>query len=273
MHAGAAPSQEDFTQASAVTLQQPGLFTARIPDGWQQGRGAFGGLVLATLTRAMDAAVGEPDRPLRVLSGEILGPVLPGEVRIDVAALREGTGMSFLEAKLTQDNHVLARATGTYGRVRVTDRDVRRPLSPMPSDWSAVPVAPVGPPAGPVFTQHFEFRVTGPAPFSCSPSAESEGWIRPRTALPRWGAPEIVGLADAWWPATLATETAPRPMATVSFTLQFLCDPATVSPAAPLFFRAGVLAAHDGYVVEHRGLWTAAGEPVALNDQTFVIIK
>ena len=115
--------------------------------------------------------------------------------------------------------------------------------------------------------------MTGPPPFAGGAVPVSEGWVRPRTALSSWGAPEIVGMADAWWPAALATETAPRPMATVSFTLQLLCNPAALSPTAPLFHRARALAAHDGYVVEHRGLWTAAGDPVAMNDQTFVIIK
>jgi hypothetical protein len=211
MDADAAVSEDNFAKATAVSLLQPGLFAAHVPDGWQQGRGAFGGLVLATLTRAMDASVGAPERQLRVLTGEILGPVLPGDARIEVAPLREGTGMSFFEAKLLQDSQVLARATGTYGRTRVTDRDIRRALTPMPDEWITVPVAEVGPPLGPVFAQHMEYRVTGPPPFAGGSVPVSEGWIRPRTALPAWGAPELVAMADAWWPAALATESAPRP--------------------------------------------------------------
>ncbi len=34
----------DFAEASAIrTRSQPQTFDAKIPDGWQQGKGAFGG--------------------------------------------------------------------------------------------------------------------------------------------------------------------------------------------------------------------------------------
>lgn len=35
----------DFERASAVRPISPAAFQAEVPDGWQQGRGAFGGLV------------------------------------------------------------------------------------------------------------------------------------------------------------------------------------------------------------------------------------
>ena len=84
---------------------------------------------------------------------------------------------------------------------------------------------------------------------------------------------KVIGLMDAYWPAHFAMETTPRPMATVSFTLQLLVDPASLDPAEPLFYRASAPAAHEGFVVEFRELWTARRTLVALNQQTFVIIK
>ena len=45
----------DFTQASELTTGAAGL-SWQVPNGWQQGRGAFGGLVLATLLRAIERA-------------------------------------------------------------------------------------------------------------------------------------------------------------------------------------------------------------------------
>jgi hypothetical protein len=71
-----------FEQGSAVTPLGDGRFAADIPDGWQQGRGAFGGLVLAALLRAMEAAEDDRARVTRSLSGELCGPVLPGPVEI-----------------------------------------------------------------------------------------------------------------------------------------------------------------------------------------------
>ena len=41
-----------------------------IPDGWQQGRGAFGGLVLSTLLRAIEEAESDGARVTRTLTGD-----------------------------------------------------------------------------------------------------------------------------------------------------------------------------------------------------------
>ena len=70
----------DLAQASAVEALGAGRFHGVVPDGWQQGRGAFGGLVLAALARAVEMSEPEKDRTLRSFNGEIAGPVLPGAV-------------------------------------------------------------------------------------------------------------------------------------------------------------------------------------------------
>jgi hypothetical protein len=80
-------------------------------------------------------------------------------------------------------------------------------------------------------------------------------------------------MADAYWPTLYSITRAPRPMATVTYTLQILRAPEELDPSAPLFYRARLLGAHEGYVSELRELWTPEGELVALNPQTFVVIK
>jgi len=60
-----------FEEASVVRRTGPGSFEVTVPDGWQQGRGAFGGLVYGMLTRAMEQVVDEPARRLRTLTGDI----------------------------------------------------------------------------------------------------------------------------------------------------------------------------------------------------------
>ena len=44
---------------------------------------------------------------------------------------------------------------------------------------------PLVAPLAPVFSQHFEYRNTGPAPFSGHAEATAAGWIRAKTAPPR----------------------------------------------------------------------------------------
>jgi hypothetical protein len=85
-------------------------------------------------------------------------------------------------------------------------------------------------------------------------------------------ASSLIARLDAHWPALLAVETTPRPVATVSFMAEFLCDPSTLDPAAPLFYRARVVAEAAGYFVEMRELWNG-DVPVALNQQSLAMVR
>lgn len=260
---------ESFAEASRVEPVGEGRFSADVPDGWQQGRGAFGGLGIGIGVRALEAV--EAERPLRALTAELPGPLLPGPADLRVQTLRRGRGLSTLEALVVQDGEVKVRVSGVFGGARVAEPGFA-PEPPAPGDWRAVPAVPQGS-VPPPFARFFEYRVTGPAPFSGGAEPVAAGWIRPRVALARWGPAEVAAMADAYWPALFATTTGFRPMATVTFTLQ-LTDRALALPSdAPLFYRARALAASAGYVSELRELWTADGELVALNPQTFVIIK
>lgn len=267
------PETDDFALATRVSPDGDGRYAATVPDGWQQGRGAFGGLVLGTLARAMLHAEPEAERALRSLSGEIVGPVLPGPADIAVKALRRGNAVSTWEAWLSQGDEVLARASAVLGRARTTERDgTEAPPPSMGAPWRSVDVVPIAPPMGPHFARMYEFRSTGPQPFGGADRSEASGWVRLRRPV-ALGVPEVVGLMDAFWPATFARERSPRPMATVAFTLEMLADPASLDPSEPLYYRASAAAARQGFVVELRELWTPQGELVAMNQQTFVIIK
>ena len=81
----------------------------------------------------------------------------------------------------------------------------------------------------------------------------------------------LIGRIDAYWPAIFSLETAPRPVATVSFLAELLCDPSTLDPSQPLFYRARAVAQAGGYFVEMRELWHG-DTPVALNQQSFAML-
>jgi len=70
-----------------------------------------------------------------------------------------------------------------------------------------------------------------------------------------------------------STTRGPRPIATVSFAAQITCDPAVLDPAAPFFYRARVINDHDGFELELRELFDARGAILAMNQQTFAILK
>lgn len=272
---GALPfTTDDLTIASTPSQEAPGRFVLRVPDGWQQGRGAFGGLVLGALARAIEVTEPDPSRALRAFTGEIAGPVLVGDAAIEITELRRGSGLSSWNAILTQEGQPLARASAVLAKSRTPGpASLHIPPPSIPS-FAEVPVTPLEQaPFVPAFSKHMEFRVSGAFPFTGAKEPVAEGWIRAKRTPPKLGGPEIVALADAWWPAGLTSATAPRPAGTVMFCLQVLLPDTPLDPGSPLFHRGRLIAEHGGFMAEARELWTADGRLVALNQQTIAWIR
>ena len=262
---------DDFDELVTPAPAGDGRFSIDVPDGWQQGRGAFGGLVLAMMVRAVEAAVADPVRVLRSLSGQIVGPVQPGPADLAVEVLRAGSGVTTVAARLVQGADVQAHAVVTLGKSRSTfDAAVRLP-SPSPTSWRDRSPAPVSLPLAPTFAQHVEFWPISGLPFS-GQAPEVTGWVRLRRPGRRRDAALVVALIDSYWPAFLATASAPRPAATLTFSLETVADLDQLDDG-PLFYRGRLLGARDGYAIEARELWTDRGQLVALNQQIFVVIK
>ena len=261
-----------FEELTAVERTDDLQFSATVPQTWEQGRGAYGGLVVATLVNAMQAAEPDKARVLRSVSADLCGPVPAGEVTIDVKVLRRGNKLSSLDARMHQGGEIFARAS----TILATDRGIETPSLFTPPeglpDWRTMAPAPIGPPIAPVFTQHLEFRPTNYIPFSGGDVPRAEGWVRFKDRAPRMEAATIIGLLDSFWPTTLAVSTTLRPTATVAFTAQILCDLHVLDPDEPLFYRANAVAGHGGYFLEVRELWSG-DTPVGMNQQTFAIIK
>ena len=251
-------------------------FRLVIDDGWQQGRGAFGGLVVGALVRAASVVTADAARRVRSVTAELLGPVLVGDATLKVERLRQGSGVSGVRVRLLQAEgqgrapDELAQAVVVVAKDRPGTPSWNQLSAPPLPDWRAVPEAHLAPPLAPVFTQHFEFRVTGALPYSSAGRATAQGFVRPKAH----GVVDdavIAACADAWWPAALATFDAPRPTATITYALE-LHDVA-VDADEPLFHDARCEVAAAGYATEHRALWTPSGRLVAQNQQVFAIIR
>jgi hypothetical protein len=243
-----------------------------IPDGWQQGRGAFGGLVIAGMARALERTLASPGRALRSITAEICAPVRVGEVEARVEKLREGSGASTLAVRLVQQGEVVAHAVGVFGKRRAADHDHLGEACPIVGRAEDAEVVHIGPPFGPVFAPHFEFRPVGAPPFGGGSAGSAAGWIRPRDPGPVRDAAALLALCDAWWPASFARMPAPRPMATIAFTAEIVGDTAGLAPDAPVFHVGHEVVSRDGYSVELRQLWGEDGRLLALNQQTFAVI-
>jgi acyl-CoA thioesterase len=237
-----------------------------VPEGWRQGRGAFGGLTLATLARAASEHAG--DRALRTITAEIPSAVVVGPAQMNVTPLRVGSGLSTIAAHLSQNGEVVAHAVASFGKTRVTDFDRAEKLSLAP--FTNTPSVPMSS-GGPEFFQNVECRIVRGMPFASEKDAITEGWIRLLEPgdVPRWVA--LVGLVDAWFPSAMPVMSAPRPFATISFAAHLF--EREWSLAEPLFHRSRLVGSQEGYFVELRELFTPRGELCAVNQQTFAIIK
>jgi hypothetical protein len=265
-------SFQDASRVEAVTHGEQGTFVWRVPDGWQQGRGAFGGLVVGAMIRALGHVETDASRPLRSIAADLCGPVVPGDATLTVKTLRRGRGTTFLDVDVVQKGEVVAHASALMAGAR-PNPDVRAPtIAPKLAPWRDVEIAHLAPPLAPVFTQHYEYRSSVGNPFT--PRGERgllEGFVREKTPLPHLDAASMAGRIDAWWPTLFTLDPKPRPLATVAFTMQLLADPSTLSADEPLAYRAKMLSLGAGFFVELRELWQS-DLCVALNPQTFAIL-
>lgn len=258
-----------FELASAVKRIDDTRFSAVVPDQWQQGRGAFGGLVLGTLLRAVEATETDRTRVTRTIMGELIGPVLPGEVEIVTRTLRRGAHQTNARAELLQNGEVVAEAS-----VVLSDARLDVPVAPARVErapFEQVQVFPLEGP-GPVFARWYDYRLAFGFPFTSGTEPYTGGYIRERAAPSRVDAPALVALLDAWYPAVFPTLDRPRSMATVSFTAEILCDPSAIDPRTPLHVTCRAVAAHEGFIVELREL-RDGDRVLALNQQTFVALR
>lgn len=255
-----------FEIASRVTAtERSGRYLADVPDGWQQGRGAFGGLVFGILARAMTAHENS-ERPLRALTGEIPSPVMNGKTEIEVSTIRRGSGVSSHQAQLLQADAVVARASAVFGLAREVQDYAEPPIQLPTHPGQEVPLdAPL-----PSFARNVRFTVTGAMPFSGSDNPSVEGWVERRDGTPV-DVIDLIALADAYWPALYAISPGPRPVATVSFFIHL--HPDRLGNVRRVFCRNQMLSSTQGFCVEERRLYCERGSLLALNAQTFTIIR
>jgi hypothetical protein len=256
-----------------------------VPDTWQQGRGAWGGLPIRAM---VDAVVQNEDEPrdVRSITAQIPEPVLAEEHLIVTKLIRRGSAMSMWQVDIIRMSEGLTVARGQV----VTGEDKYLETDPPVDTWGTavtprvpeldhVEIAPVGPPFGPVFTQHLEYRPITPLP-TTGTEAMVKGWINiPQKTEPgaHWTSAQLLSMVDAWWPSPYTLMKTMRPVATVSFSANLLIDPADIAPVAgersALLHEGSVSSVQGGFMSELRRLWTPDGRLAVENLQSIMVIK
>ena len=74
-----------------AATDDPLCFTLDVPDGLQQGRGAWGGVVTGAMVSAAQQVDPRPGMAVRTLSAQLVAPVLVGGLTLHVEELRRGS--------------------------------------------------------------------------------------------------------------------------------------------------------------------------------------
>ena len=134
--------------------QADGSFCCDVPDGWLQGRTAYGGLTTAMAYRAA-RGIAENLPPLRSAQMAFVGPVV-GRMHASATLLRRGKSSAFVEARVTCNGELATLGTFLF----MADRS-----SPLRVDAPAAPAAPAPEDAEPAmrgkgsaFTRQLEYR-------------------------------------------------------------------------------------------------------------------
>lgn len=248
-------------------------FTLDVPAGWRQGRGAYGGLTIAALIRAIEARAADPSRKVRSVTAELPAPLEAGPSKITVDVLRVGNSVTTARAAIEQGGEVRGHAVAVLAATRVGDgpaawTELKPPAATPWRELAPLPHSALAP----EFTAHFDYRLVDGTPLSRK-DARVIGWVRPRDRSGVRDAGYLASMIDAWWPAALVRFETLRPVATIAFTLEILGTLEGLDPESPLLYRGTVPYCADGYFLETRELWGEDGRLVAINHQTFAIIK
>lgn len=257
------------TLADATTPAADG--TLVIAPGWRQGRGAFGGLTIAAAIRAIEQRIADPRRVVRSVTAELPGPTLTGTARFAVDILRSGNSVTVARAALEQAGAVTTHAVAILAATRESSLTWRELAKPEAPDWRTLPVMPWND-HFPEFARHFVYRIVAGIPFTRD-ATSTLGWIAAREPGEPRDAAYIAAIMDAWFPAVLPRIAAPRPLATIAYTLELVDGLDGIDPGEPLLYRGTVPVAANGYFLETRELWGADGRLVSRNHQTFAVIR
>lgn len=239
-----------------------------VPASWMQGRATFGGLVAAVMLRQA-RHVCPSERRVRSLNLSFVGPLGDNPASVDTVVLRAGRSLTHLETTLHEGPKVRAKMLLSAGSDRpsvLSFPAAPRPVSVTPD--AGVPLPNTGP--IPVFTQHFDYRITsGNLPFSGAKEPRLHGWIRHRT--PTTSVLEAaVAMLDAWPAPVLPALPRPAPASSVSWTTHVLDLPASMDEGW-WYYEAESQHTSAGYSVMRARLWAPDGRMALWSDQLQVI--
>ncbi|WP_288132609.1 thioesterase family protein [Microbulbifer sp.] len=255
---------------SDILRDARGTADTTVPEGWMQGRAAFGGLAAALVYEAIAAR--SQDAPLRSLTTSFVAPAKQGKLERRSEVLRRGSSVTQIEGRAVQEGQVVTAALASFGSGRDSAIRVSLPSAPTFTAPDACQALPDIDGLTPEFARHFDYRIAeGALPFSGISETRLGGWMRFRNCDEPVTVSHLLALIDAWPPAVLQMLSELAPASSLTWTLE-ACHPLSQRSAGDWWqYQAEIEQAGDGYAVIQAKIWDADGKPVALSRQTVTV--
>ena len=240
----------------------PDGIAAHIPEGWMQGRTAFGGITAALALAAARLAL--PDLPrLRTMQVAYLRPI-GADVTLHVGLVRAGRTSSFVRVEACAQDAIGATFLFVFGAARPSrHRHDHAPAPALPAPGDCPAFLPGG--AGPNFLGRFNLKLAeGPHLVTGSDTPAFTTWSRlaDDSDVP----PEIalVCIADSLPPAAMTGFRTLAPISTITWTLDLARIP---DRNDWISIRTASLQADEGYSVQDMALHDAGGRLIGSAQQ------
>lgn len=250
-----------FATLISAARQADGSFVFDLPDGWRQGRTAYGGLTAAV---AHEAARGAGDQLPGLRSAQIafIGPV---GVNLHACAtiLRRGKSSAFVEARVTSDGELAMLGTFLFMAERASPVSIAAPTAP------AAPAPEEAEPAmrgkGAAYTSQLEYR------HALSPQDRDKPkllrWVRLRARDGIDPVTELLLVADALPPGISPIIQGPFMASSATWTVH-LHGAGFTNEDGWWLVQSEAESAQDGISSQQMAIWNSAGDAILSGSQT-----
>lgn len=255
--------------ARGMTREGEG-YRAIIPQGWRQGRTAYGGLTAGlSLVAAQSKFPNLP--PFRSATVNFIGPVSEDPI-FSCHLLREGRNVTSVETEGRVDDKVISHCSFIFAAQRASAITIDLPAPIAPAPALCEPFTPPGAESlVPSFFNRFDTRlIEGARPMSGASEGYIRTWSRHHDESSRLGAASLLTLGDVLPPAAAPLFTEFGPVSSVNWIFTVLTDEPTTDDGW-WQVETRLSAASGGYSTQVMRVWNTKGQLVAEGMQCVAI--
>lgn len=259
-------SDHPFDQAIALERGADDGYFGRTSERYWNAISPFGGTTVATLLQAMLIHPQRLGDPL-AMTVNFAGPIRQGEFTVRVAVARAGRSTQHWQLEIHQagDEQPVATGTSVFAVRRESWSDTESKLPEVAGPSGLVRHEP---PINVPFLEMYDMRYVACDPLAGGKDSTTQCWISDVPPRPL-DFPAIAAYCDSFIPRLFVRKGAPRPISTVTLSINFHVDSAALGQRSMqhAFCKAKANAFNGGYYDQEGQLWGEDGTLLATTHQ------